>query len=142
LKEPERFDAMLYTILMTKRTLSLRAHLRNWHLLLLSLILLITMAACASQSKESLQQAIVGKWINAQNYSIEFYADGTGFVPAVEGDVPVPATNFSYSVTDGTHINITMGEIRGMNVEVKIEGNQMTWQDQNAGISFVYTRGK
>ncbi len=133
---------MLYMRNIINRPLSLRAHSRKRFSLLLSFVLLLTMAACASQTKESLQQAIVGKWINAQNYSIEFYADGTGFVPAVEGDIPIPATNFSYSVTDGTHVNITMGEIKGMSVEIKIEGNQMTWQDQKAGLSFVYTRGK
>ena len=133
---------MLYMRNLIDRPLSLWAHSRKWFSLLLTFVLLLAMTACASQTKDSLQQAIVGKWINAQNYSIEFYADGTGFVPAVEGDIPIPATNFSYSVTDGTHVNITMGEIKGMSVEIKIEGNQMTWQDQNAGLSFVYTRGK
>jgi len=133
---------MLYMRNLIDRPLSLWAHSRKWFSLLLTFVLLLAMTACASQTKDSLQQAIVGKWINAQNYSIEFYADGTGFVPAVEGDIPIPATNFSYSVTDGTHVNITMGEIKGMSVEIKIEGNQMTWQDQNAGLSFVYTKGK
>jgi len=133
---------MVYIIYMTKQRLSLLAHWRHWRWLLLSLILLLSLAACASQTRDSLQQAIVGKWINAENYSIEFYADGTGFVPALEGEIPIPATDFSYSVTDGTHVKITMGEIKGMNVEIKIEGSQMTWLDQNAGISFVYIRSK
>ena len=133
---------MLDTTRMTKRLFSLRARLMNGRSLVLALILLLTMTACASQTRESLQQALVGKWINAQNYSIEFYADGTGFVPAVEGDVPIPPTTFSYSVTDGNHVFITMGELKGMNIEVKIEGDQMTWQDQNAGVAFVYTKSK
>lgn len=117
----------------------------KWRLarpLFLLLIVFLTMTACGSEPRVALKQAIVGKWVNAENYSIEFYADGTGFAPGVEGQMPIPAMDFSYFVTDETHIRITMGDVVGAVLEIKIEGDQMTWLDRNTDTAFVYTRSK
>jgi hypothetical protein len=130
---------------MTFSTKQRTLFLAKWRLarpLFLLLMLFLFMTACASEPGVSLKQAIVGKWVNAENYSIEFYADGTGFAPGVEGQMPIPAMDFSYFVTDETHIRITMGDLVGAVVEIKIEGDQMTWLDRNTDTAFVYTRSK
>lgn len=109
---------------------------------LLALALILMMTACSSGSSDELRKAIVGKWINEQNYSIEFYDNGTGFIPGVEGEVPIPATDFSYVVTDAGHIQISMGELTDALIEIRIEGDQMTWFNKDTNTAFVYTRSK
>lgn len=111
-------------------------------IVLLALIALVSACTPSLGSGKVLRQAIAGKWVNAQNFTIEFYEDGTGFVPGVDGEVPVPATDFSYVVTDDSHIRITMGDLNGAVVEIKIEGDQMTWIGKDTGVSFIYTRSQ
>ena len=98
------------------------------------------MTACISQPKVPPQQAIVGKWVNAGGGSIEFYANGTGFIPGIDGQIA--PTNFSYAFTDEMHIQLNMGGPTGLVVEIKIDGDQMTWVSKASNTSFVYTRRK
>lgn len=103
-------------------------------------VFILFMAACASQPSVPPRQAIVGKWVNAKGYSISFYANGTGFVPGV--DEQIPATNFDYAFTDERHIQLTMTGQTPIVVEIKIDGDQMTWSNQTGNVAFVYTRAK
>lgn len=109
-------------------------------LIILALILMLT--ACATVSSEDLRREIVGTWRNAQDYTIEFYADGTGFIPGVDGELPIPATDFTYVITDSGHIRISMGEIPDAAIEIRIEGDQMTWFNRESDTTFVYMRDK
>ncbi len=104
--------------------------------------LFITLLACSAQSGTPLREAIIGKWINAQDFTIEFYADGTGFIPGTEGQMPIPAADFNYVVTDESHIRIMFGDLSDAIVAIKIDGDQMTWQNADASVTFVYTRVK
>lgn len=117
--------------------------MRGAFFLLLVVVVLLTSACAPSPGNgNALRKAIVGKWVNQQNFTIDFYEDGTGFVPGTDGEVPVPATDFTYVVTDDSHIRLTMGDLNGAIIEIKIEGDQMTWTGKDTGLSFVYTRSK
>jgi hypothetical protein len=94
-------------------------------------------------SRPALATTIVGKWVNSQGGVMTFYADGTGFIPGVEGQTPaIPATTFTYSVPDATHLRL---QINGQPIviEVKVEGDQLTWVvDYAHNLQNVYTRAK
>ncbi len=106
----------------------------------LLLMLVLPVVACASQPRVPPQQAIVGRWVNAKGYSISFYPNGTGFVPGVDGQIP--STNFDYVFTDETHVLMNMAGQLTTVVEIKIDGDQMTWLSQATNVAFVYTRAK
>jgi hypothetical protein len=108
--------------------------------LFILLMLCLSITACVSQPKVPPKQAIVGKWVNAGGGSIEFYANGTGFIPGIDGQIS--PSNFSYSFTDDMHIQLEMGGPTAMVVEIKIDGDQMTWRSKTADVAFVYTRSK
>lgn len=109
-------------------------------LLCLLVMIILPVTACASQPRVPPQNAIVGKWVNAKGYSISFYANGTGFVPGVDGQIP--STNFTYSFTDPTHIMMNMAGQLSTIVEIRIDGDQMTWSIPTNNVTFVYTRAQ
>jgi hypothetical protein len=94
-------------------------------------------------SRPTLATTIVGKWVNSQGGVMTFYADGTGFIPGLEGQTPaIPATTFTYTVPDATHLRLLVNGQTYV-IEVKIEGDQLTWVvDQAHNIQNVYTRAK
>src|SRR4051812_16423647 len=48
-------------------------------------------------ARPALATNIVGKWVNSQGGVMSFYADGTGFIPGLEGQTPaIPDTTFTY----------------------------------------------
>src|SRR5258705_5663799 len=111
---------------------------RKWVYLLVALGLILSITACAPTLTP--QQAIVGKWVNAKGYSIEFYADGTGFIPGIDGQIP--PYKFSYSFKDPTHLELDLAGQPGTAIQIKLDGDQMTWLSQNGDAAFVYQRAK
>ena len=94
-------------------------------------------------SRPPLVTTIVGKWVNSQGGVMMFNADGTGFIPGLEGQTPpIPATSFTYSIPDATHIRLVV-DGRPVVIEVKVEGDQLTWiVDQAHNVQNDYTRAK
>ena len=94
-------------------------------------------------SRPALATTIVGKWVNSQGGVMTFYADGTGFIPGLEGQTPaIPATTFTYSVADTTHVRLVVNG-QPVVIEVKVEGDQLTWVvDQSHNLQNIYTRAK
>jgi len=111
-------------------------------LLILGLMVAFGLSACAP-AEVSPEKAIVGKWMNAQGGTIEFHADKTGFIPGLEGGVePIPDTSFTYYLQDETHLGIVMEGQSPVVVEIKIEGDKMTWRGQVDNTEYVYRRAK
>ncbi len=103
------------------------------------LILVLVMMACAPP-KLPPEKAIVGKWVNLQGGEINFYADGTGLFPGIEEQIP--SYQFNYSFEDETHVAISIPGVIDAIVEIKIEGDKMTWHDRASETEFVYMRVK
>jgi hypothetical protein len=125
-----------------RRTAPAMHTLRALRTRLIALALLVMLAACSTVSVDDLRREIVGTWRNVQDYTIEFYADGTGFIPGVGGELPIPATDFTYAISDSGHIRISMGDISDATIEIRIEGDQMTWFNRETDTTFVYMRDK
>ncbi len=124
--------------------------MKRYMVILLFLFLGVT--ACASV-EPSPKQAIIGKWVNSGGGEINFNADGTGFVPGVEGQVP--PYQFTYGFKDETHLAINIANLPTVEtaslpivgqgeivVEIKIENDKMTWHDGTGKVEFVYLRAK
>jgi len=110
--------------------------------LLVLLILILGVTACAS-AELSPEKAIVGKWVNAQGGVVYFYADNTGFIPGLAGSVePIPDSKFTYYFQDKTHLRIVLEGQPAIVVEIKIEGDKLTWVTQYDNLEYVYTRAK
>jgi len=111
-------------------------------LLILGLIITLGLAACVP-AEVSPEKAIVGKWMNAQGGTIQFNADKTGFIPGLEEGVePIPDTPFTYYLQDETHLGIVMAGQSPVVMEIKIEGDKMTWRGQADNTEYVYRRAK
>lgn len=111
-------------------------------LLVLGLTTAFGLAACAPD-QPSPEQAIVGEWVNSQGGVIYFYADKTGFIPGDEGHTPpIPSVKFSYYFQDETHLGIEMDGQSPLVIEIKLEGDKMTWYDQASETEFEYMRAK
>lgn len=121
---------------------AMRRRVRALPARLIVLVLLVLTAACSTVSVDDLRREIVGTWRNAQDYTIEFYADGTGFIPGVSGELPIPATDFTYAISDSGNIRISMGDIPDATIEIRIEDDQMTWFNRETDTTFVYMRDK
>jgi len=92
--------------------------------LALALVLLL-LTSCAP-AKKSLADEILGTWVNEDGFSIQFESGGNGFIPGVPGSIP--DSNFTYSVTDDSHLKIDLGgQIE--TIEIIISGDQLTWKD-------------
>jgi hypothetical protein len=108
--------------------------MRRWGLLLVLAILIIS--AC-QPPKPSLETAILGNWVNASGYTIEFKSGGDGFIPGVAGKVP--ATTFKYSIVDQEHVLIDLGSEK-YTIQITVDGDKLTWTDK-IGVE-TYTRVK
>jgi hypothetical protein len=110
--------------------------------LILGLTISLGLAACAPD-EPSPEKAIVGQWVNSRGGTIYFYADKSGFIPGHEGQTPaIPSVDFTYYLTDETHLGIKMHGQDPVVVQIKIEGNRMTWRAPSGGSEYVYTRAK
>jgi hypothetical protein len=127
---------------VTKQASNSGTHLRlkKWYplVLLLALVILVLGVSVWMRSIPTLQEAIVGNWANVQGGVIDFYADGTGVVPAVQD---IPAYNFTYSFPDDMHLKINL-EGQDLTVGIAIQGDRMTWRNSGNNTEFVYTRIK
>jgi hypothetical protein len=111
-------------------------------LLILGLTTVLGLAACAPD-QPSPEKAIVGEWVNSQGGVIYFYADKTGFIPGDEGQTPpVPSVKFSYYFQDETHLGIKIDGQNPVVVEIKFEGDKMTWLNRANNVEYVYTKMK
>jgi len=123
-----------------RRTKYLKFRTPNYFLLVLLVIL--NLAACAPPEAAS-EQAIVGQWTNPKGGVIHFYADKTGFIPGDTGQTPaIPAVRFTFYFQDATHLAIMMDGQSPLIVEIKLEGDTMTWFTPENGAQFVYNRAK
>ena len=111
-------------------------------LLILGLMTAFGLAACAPDQPPP-EKAIVGQWVNSQGGVIYFYADKTGFIPGDEGQtLPIPSVKFSYYFQDETHLGIKMDGQSPLVIEIKLEGDKMTWYDHATETEFKYMRAK
>jgi len=98
------------------------------------------LAACGPE-QPSLEEAIIGEWVNAHGGTIHFYDGGSGFIPGDENlTPPVPPVNFTYRVEGQTHISINIAGQDAVIVEIKLEGDRMTWIDATNNLEFAYRR--
>lgn len=107
-------------------------------IMILSIFFLMAFSGCSTPvSQAGLKEALIGKWESTDGYQVEFFADGTGFIPGVAGSIP--DSTFEYTLNDDTHITLSMG---GQNyaIEILIEGDELTWKDTLGEVS--YTRLK
>jgi len=102
-------------------------------------ILVLGIVGCASPEPPP-EEAIVGKWVNPEGGEINFYADGSGLLPGIDGQIP--AYQFTYSFQDETHVTISIAGVMEIVVEISIEGDKMTWYDRASETEFVYMREK
>lgn len=105
-------------------------------LLLIQILLSVLLLSCTS-ARKSLQDEIVGKWTDSEGFTIEFFEDGTGFIPGVQG--AIPDSNFTYQVIDETQVKIDF-QGGAYQIEVLIKDDQLVWKD-NLG-EVVYTRAE
>ena len=115
--------------------------LKRWYLLVLMVALVIVILVGVSlwmRSVPTPQKAIVGNWTNAQGGAIDFYANGTGVVPAI---LDLPAYNFTYSFPDDMHLKINL-EGQDLTVGITLQGDKMTWRNSGNNTEFVYMRTK
>ena len=108
--------------------------MRRWALLLVLAVLILS--AC-QPGKPALATVIVGNWVNAAGYAIEFRAGGEGNIPGVEGKIP--ETSFKYLIADEEHITIDLGDQK-YTIQITIDGDTLTWTDK-MGVE-IYTRVK
>jgi hypothetical protein len=91
-------------------------------------------------------KTIVGHWVYDQGGAIDFYADGTGNIPAFE-EGGFPAYTFTYTLPDETHLAIKLNGkpdefTDALVVGIRIEDDKLTWRNPSTGAETVYTRGK
>ncbi len=97
------------------------------------LTIAFTLLAACAPAKKSLQDEILGTWVNDQGYSIQFKDGGSGFIPGVPGKIP--DSLFTYVVTDDSHIHIDLqGQIQI--IGIKISGDQLIWQDDLGEVTY------
>ncbi len=125
-----------------------RPLIASTRVLSLGLLLIFGVAACASvptptPTPPPIERAIVGQWVNAQGGTIYFYADNTGFIPGLTGAAEqIPDSKFTYYFQDKTHLGIALEGQASVVMEIKIEGDKMTWRGQSGSKEYVYQRAK
>jgi len=110
--------------------------IRMRRLLIASVLFLIVLASC-SNGKQSLEDEIVGKWIDSSGFTIEFYEGGTGFIEGVPGKIP--DSSFSYITLNETTVQINFQGVT-YDIDILIDGDQLTWKDELGEV--VYTRAE
>ena len=84
------------------------------------------------------EKAIVGKWVNETGGEIDFYADGTGYLPP---GFDIEAYGFTYYLQDATHLVMTVQD-QDLTVEFRLVGDKLTWYTADPNVKYVYTRVK
>jgi len=84
------------------------------------------------------EKAIVGKWVNETGGEIDFYADGTGYLPP---GFDIEAYGFTYYLQDATHLVMTV-QNQDLTVEIRLARDKLTWYTADPNVKYVYTRVK
>jgi hypothetical protein len=113
--------------------------MKRW--LIISSIVILLVSGCSLWARP-LDEQIVGTWINAEGYTVEFYPNGQGFIPGEEGDFPIPDAPFSYRIEDGSTLFLSLMDGTTLELELTIQDDRMTWASQIAEFDFEYTRVK
>lgn len=113
--------------------------MKRW--VIISVFLSLFVSSCSLWTRP-LQEEIVGTWVNAEGYEVEFYPDGRGFIPGEDGAIPIPDSPFTYRIEDESKLFLTLMDGTTLELEVAIEDDTMTWASQIAEINFEYTRVK
>jgi hypothetical protein len=103
---------------------------------ILLLLVALFLFGC-SASKPSLEKAIIGTWVDASGYEIQFFSGGKGFIPGVPDKIP--DSDFIYSIVDENHITLDIQETK-QTLEIRIEGDTLTWKDDLGEV--IYKRTK
>jgi hypothetical protein len=99
---------------------------------LASILFLILLAAC-SPGKKTLDEEIVGKWVDSSGYTIDFFDGGTGFIEGVDGKIP--DSNFTYIILDESTIQINFqGE--KYEIGILIDKDKMIWKDELGEVEY------
>ena len=104
--------------------------------ILIALLLLLIFTGCAPKQK-TLDQSIIGTWVDSSGYKIQFSSEGKGFIPGVPGKIA--DSDFVYSVVDEQHISMELQGIK-VTVEILIKDDTLTWTDSLGEVN--YTRVK
>lgn len=99
---------------------------------LIVLLLFLVFTGCTSK-KSSLDQSIIGTWVDSSGYKIQFFSGGKGFIPGVPGKIP--DSDFVYSIIDEQHINVELQGIK-VTIEIQINDNTLTWKDSLGEVTY------
>jgi hypothetical protein len=100
--------------------------------ILVTLSVLCILAACSPPGR-SLEESIVGRWVNVDGYEIEFFLDGKGIFFGVEDYIA--SSEFSYQIIDETNVVI---EYLGAKyaIEIVIQGDKLIWIDRLGEVEY------
>jgi hypothetical protein len=101
-------------------------------IIITSILLLSLLAACSSVEK-SLQDEIVGKWVDSSGYTIEFYEGGTGFIEGVADQIPDSV--FVYKILDESTIQIDF-QGGSYKIGILINNDKMIWKDDLGEVEY------
>jgi hypothetical protein len=119
--------------------LSDRLILMGAGVILLGIVLgVIVLVNTSSPQPVTLEQGIVGKWVNAKGGEVNFDAHGGGMIPA---GPDVLTTTFTYLVRDESHILMNMNG-QTLTVTIGLAGDKMTWFTADPNTKYEYTRAK
>jgi hypothetical protein len=113
--------------------------MKRW--LIISSIVSLLVSGCSLWTPP-LDEQIVGTWVNEEGYEVEFYPNGQGFIPGLEGDFPIPDAPFSWRIEGGPKLYLTLSDGTTLELELTIQDDRMIWASQIAGFDFEYTRVK
>jgi hypothetical protein len=99
------------------------------------MLILILLTACSS-GRKSLQDEIVGKWVDNSGFTIEFYNGGTGFIEGVAGSIPDSV--FVYKVLDESTIQIDF-QGGSYEIDILIDNDKMIWKDDLGEVEYART---
>ena len=111
--------------------------MKRW--LIISFAIILMLSACSLWTRP-LSEEIVGTWVNEEGYKVEFYPDGQGFIPGLEGDIPIPDSPFTYRIEGASTLFLTLTDGTTLELQVTIQEDRMTWISQIADFDFEYTR--
>jgi hypothetical protein len=100
--------------------------------ILVTLSFLCILAACSPPGR-SLEESIVGRWVNVDGYEIVFLPNGEGQFPGYEESIE--ASDFTYQIIDDTHVMI---EYLGVEyaIEIVINGDTLIWIDRLGEVKY------
>jgi hypothetical protein len=104
---------------------------------ILGMVLAYRLVAHTS-SIEAAQKGIVGKWVNSQGGELDFYANGSGYIPPT---AELRGYAFSYYFQDASHLVMNLDRAT-MTVEITLVGEKLTWFTADPNVKYEYTRAK